>query len=109
MATDPVVRVRFPALPDFLRSSGSGTGSRPTTSQTLFQTHYFSEVVGLEQGPLSLASTIEELLILSRSIDMQHIRKPPKAHVFTVIKKQNWHYKSRSFRGEELYRGETTT
>jgi hypothetical protein len=25
--TDPVVRVRFPALPDFLRSSGSGTGS----------------------------------------------------------------------------------
>jgi hypothetical protein len=27
LATDPVVRVRFPALPDFLRSSGSGTGS----------------------------------------------------------------------------------
>jgi hypothetical protein len=27
MATDPEVRVRFPALPDFLRSSGSGTGS----------------------------------------------------------------------------------
>jgi hypothetical protein len=26
-ATDPEVRVRFPALPDFLRSSGSGTGS----------------------------------------------------------------------------------
>jgi hypothetical protein len=25
--TDPEVRVRFPALPDFLRSSGSGTGS----------------------------------------------------------------------------------
>jgi hypothetical protein len=38
-----------------------------------------------------------------------HIRKPPKAHVFTVIKKENWHYKSSSFRGEELYRGETTT
>jgi hypothetical protein len=27
LATDPVVRVRFPALPDFLRSSGPGTGS----------------------------------------------------------------------------------
>jgi hypothetical protein len=27
VATDPEVRVRFPALPDFLRSSGSGTGS----------------------------------------------------------------------------------
>jgi hypothetical protein len=26
-ATDPEVRVRFPALPDFLRSSGSETGS----------------------------------------------------------------------------------
>jgi hypothetical protein len=25
--TDPEVRVRFPALPDFLRNSGSGTGS----------------------------------------------------------------------------------
>jgi hypothetical protein len=25
LATDPEVRVRFPALPDFLRSSGSGT------------------------------------------------------------------------------------
>jgi hypothetical protein len=24
---DPEVRVRFPALPDFLRSNGSGTGS----------------------------------------------------------------------------------
>jgi hypothetical protein len=29
-------------------------------------------------------------------------------HVFTVIRKENWHYKSSSFRGEELYRGETT-
>jgi hypothetical protein len=37
------------------------------------------------------------------------MKKPPKAHVFTVIKKENWHYKSSSFRGEELYRGETTT
>jgi hypothetical protein len=27
LATDPEVRVRFPALPDFMRSSGSGTGS----------------------------------------------------------------------------------
>jgi hypothetical protein len=27
LTTDPEVRVRFPALPDFLRSSGSGTGS----------------------------------------------------------------------------------
>jgi hypothetical protein len=27
LATDPEAQVRFPALPDFLRSSGSGTGS----------------------------------------------------------------------------------
>jgi hypothetical protein len=27
LATDPEVRVRFPGLPDFLRSSGSATGS----------------------------------------------------------------------------------
>jgi hypothetical protein len=27
LAIDPEVRVRFPALTDFLRSSGSGTGS----------------------------------------------------------------------------------
>jgi hypothetical protein len=27
LATDPEVRVRLPVLPDFLRSSGSGTGS----------------------------------------------------------------------------------
>jgi hypothetical protein len=27
LATDPEVRVRFPALPNFLRSRGSGTGS----------------------------------------------------------------------------------
>jgi hypothetical protein len=27
LVTDPEVRVRFPALPDFLRSSVSGTGS----------------------------------------------------------------------------------
>jgi hypothetical protein len=27
LATDPEVQVRFPVLPDFLRSSGSGRGS----------------------------------------------------------------------------------
>jgi hypothetical protein len=27
LATDPEFRVRFPALPDFLRSGGSGTES----------------------------------------------------------------------------------
>jgi hypothetical protein len=27
LATDPEEQVRFPALPDFLRSCGSGTGS----------------------------------------------------------------------------------
>jgi hypothetical protein len=27
LATDPEVRIRFPAPPDFLRSSGSGMGS----------------------------------------------------------------------------------
>jgi hypothetical protein len=37
LAKDPVVRVRFPALPNFLRSSGSGA------------------------GPLSLVSTVELL------------------------------------------------
>jgi hypothetical protein len=39
LATDPEIWVRFPALPDFLRSSGSGT-----------------------RGSLSLVSTTEELL-----------------------------------------------
>jgi hypothetical protein len=38
LATDPQVRVRFPALPSLLRNSGSGT------------------------DPLSLVSTIEKLL-----------------------------------------------
>jgi hypothetical protein len=27
LATDPEVQIRFSALPDFLRSNGSGTGS----------------------------------------------------------------------------------
>jgi hypothetical protein len=38
LATEPEVRVRFPAIPDFLRSSGSGTGStqpRGTTEELL--------------------------------------------------------------------------
>jgi hypothetical protein len=38
LATDPEVRVRFPALPDVLK------------------------VAGLERGPLSLVSTVEELI-----------------------------------------------
>jgi hypothetical protein len=38
LPTDPEIRVLFPALPNFLRSNGSGT------------------------GPLSLVSTTEELL-----------------------------------------------
>jgi hypothetical protein len=41
LATDPEIRVRFPALPDFLEKK---------------------TVVGLERGPLSLVSTTEELL-----------------------------------------------
>jgi hypothetical protein len=43
LSTDPEVRVRFQALPDFLR------------------------VVGLERGPLSFVSAIEELLGRKRS------------------------------------------
>jgi hypothetical protein len=46
LATDPEARVRFPALPDFLR----GEKKRGKL------------VVGLERGPLSLVSTTEELL-----------------------------------------------
>jgi hypothetical protein len=42
LATDPEARVRFPALPDFLKKKKT--------------------VVGLEHGPLSLVSTTEELL-----------------------------------------------
>jgi hypothetical protein len=44
LATDPEARVRFPALPDFLKKEKMKT------------------VVGLEQDPLSLVSTTEELL-----------------------------------------------
>jgi hypothetical protein len=43
LRTDPEARVRFPELPDFLSSSGSG------------------------KGPLSLVSTIEELLEIKSS------------------------------------------
>jgi hypothetical protein len=63
--------------------------------------------------------TIVELIIImsrGRMIIAQLIKKHEKnnkstwvPHVFAVIRKENWHYKSSSFRGEELYRGETTT
>jgi hypothetical protein len=45
LATDPETRVRFPALPDFLKKEKKKKA-----------------VVGLERGPLSLVSTTEELL-----------------------------------------------
>jgi hypothetical protein len=35
LATDPAVQVRFPALPDFVRSSGSGMGSTQPREYTL--------------------------------------------------------------------------
>jgi hypothetical protein len=44
LTTDPEARVRFPALPDFLKKKKKKT------------------VVGLERGPLILVSTTEELL-----------------------------------------------
>jgi hypothetical protein len=44
LVTDPELRVQFPALPDFLRCSGSG------------------------MDPLSLVSTIEELLERKSSV-----------------------------------------
>jgi hypothetical protein len=46
LATDPEARVRFPALPDFLKK-------KKEKKKT---------VVGLERGPLSLVNTTEELL-----------------------------------------------
>jgi hypothetical protein len=49
LATDPEARVRFQALPDFLRKKKKRKERKKT-------------VVGLEQGPLSLVSTTEELL-----------------------------------------------
>jgi hypothetical protein len=45
LATDPEARVRFPALPDFLKKKKEKKA-----------------VVGLERDPLSLVSTTEELL-----------------------------------------------
>jgi hypothetical protein len=47
LATDSEARVRFPALLDFLKKK------KKEKKKT---------VVGLEQGPLSLVSTTEELL-----------------------------------------------
>jgi hypothetical protein len=56
-ATDPEVRVRTPALRDFLRT------------------------VGLERGPLSLVSTIEELLEINSSgsllVSREYDRRDP--------------------------------
>jgi hypothetical protein len=46
LATDSEARVRFPALPDFLKKKKRKR----------------KQVVGLERGPLSLVSTTEELL-----------------------------------------------
>jgi hypothetical protein len=48
LATDPEARVRFPALPDFLKKKEKKKKGK--------------EVVGLERGPLSLVSTTEGLL-----------------------------------------------
>jgi hypothetical protein len=39
LATDPELRVRFPALPDFLRGSGSETGC------TQLVTSYLEEII----------------------------------------------------------------
>jgi hypothetical protein len=51
LATDPEVRVRFPALPDFLRSSGSGTG--PTQPRTI------EELLGRKSSSSGLKKTRE--------------------------------------------------
>jgi hypothetical protein len=82
LATDPEVRVWFPALPGFLRSSGSGTGStqpreynwpplwssRQSSWLQIQRSGFdsrryqvFWEVVGLEHGSLNLVTTTEEL------------------------------------------------
>jgi hypothetical protein len=69
LATDPEVWVLFPALPDFLRSSGplwsSGQSSWLQMQRSGFDSRSYQiswEVVSLERGPLSLVSTTEELL-----------------------------------------------
>jgi hypothetical protein len=43
LATDPEVRVRFPALPDLLRSSGFGTGSTQPREYNFWS--YVEEIV----------------------------------------------------------------
>jgi hypothetical protein len=48
MATDPEDWVLFPALPDFLRSSGSGTGSSAFVSTTEELLERNSSGTGLE-------------------------------------------------------------
>jgi hypothetical protein len=53
LATDPEARIRFPALPDFLKKKKKKKEKKRKEKKT---------VVGLERGPLSLVSTTEELL-----------------------------------------------
>jgi hypothetical protein len=48
LATDPEVRVRFPALPHFLRSNGSGTGSTQPHEYNEELLERKSSVFGLE-------------------------------------------------------------
>jgi hypothetical protein len=48
LATDPEVWVRFPALLDFLRNSGSGTGSTQPLSTTEELLERKISVFGLE-------------------------------------------------------------
>jgi hypothetical protein len=48
LAIDPEVRVRFPELPDFLRSTGSGTGPLSLLSTTEEQLERESSSSGLE-------------------------------------------------------------
>jgi hypothetical protein len=45
---DPEVRVGFPALPDFLRSSGSGTGSTQTLIDEVLETKSSSSGLEIE-------------------------------------------------------------
>jgi hypothetical protein len=49
LATDTVARVRFPALPDFLKKKKKKKKKG-------------KKLLGLERGPQSLVSTTEELL-----------------------------------------------
>jgi hypothetical protein len=54
LATDPEARVRFLALPDFLKEKKKQKNKKPKKKN--------KTGVGLERGPLSLMSTTEELL-----------------------------------------------